>query len=90
MLGVIWGWNIACHPGGGGGEWGGGRVIVLFVASCLNAALISFLSFRFQVGPTSVQITTPERHRVLGYSSILNDVYYASEVKGVSYLCYEK
>ncbi|KAJ7378700.1 Neurofibromin 1 [Desmophyllum pertusum] len=30
------------------------------------------------------QITTPERHRVLGYSSILNDVYYASEVKGAT------
>lgn len=41
-----------------------------------------------QVGPTSVQITTPERHRVLGYSSIVNDVYYASEVKGVSYCTY--
>lgn len=37
-----------------------------------------------KVGPTSVQITTPERHRVLGYSSILNDVYYASEVKGAT------
>jgi len=36
-----------------------------------------------KIGPTSVQITTPERHRVLGYSSILNDVYYASEIKGV-------
>ena len=33
-----------------------------------------------------MQITTPERHRVLGYSSILNDVYYASEVKGVSWI----
>ena len=27
---------------------------------------------------------------MLGYSSILNDVYYASEVKGVSYLNYKK
>ncbi|XP_015765754.1 PREDICTED: neurofibromin-like [Acropora digitifera] len=37
-----------------------------------------------KVGPTSVQITTPERHKVLGYSSILNDVYYASEIKGAT------
>lgn len=37
-----------------------------------------------KIGPTSVQITTPERHKVLGYSSILNDVYYASEIKGAT------
>jgi hypothetical protein len=34
----------------------------------------------------SVQITTPERHKVLGYSTTLNDVYYASEVKEVCLL----
>ncbi|XP_048582480.1 neurofibromin-like isoform X2 [Nematostella vectensis] len=37
---------------------------------------------QLRIGPMSVQITTPERHKVLGYSTILNDVYYASEVKG--------
>ncbi|KAK3754965.1 hypothetical protein QZH41_017349 [Actinostola sp. cb2023] len=36
---------------------------------------------QIKVGPMSVQITTHERHKVLGYSTILNDVYYASEVK---------
>ena len=69
---------------------GGGGVVILLVASCFKRRPNFSFFFRFQVGPTSVQITTPERHRVLGYSSILNDVYYASEVKGVNDLCYEK
>ena len=62
--------------------------IAIFIISdntlsfCLLMIMIKS-NHHLQVGPTSVQITTPERHRVLGYSSILNDVYYASEVKGV-------
>ncbi|KRX68358.1 Neurofibromin, partial [Trichinella sp. T9] len=36
-----------------------------------------------KVGPTSLQITTLDRQKVLGHNVILNDVYYASEIQEV-------
>ena len=34
----------------------------------------------------SVQLTTPDKHKILGYSTALNDVFYANEVIDVSNL----
>lgn len=40
----------------------------------------------FQIGPMSVQLTTPDKHKILGYSTALNDVFYANEVLDVRHL----
>ena len=41
------------------------------------------MKFFSKVGPNSVQIQASEKVKVLGYTCVVNDVYYASEIEQV-------
>lgn len=48
--------------------------------------MIPTLYFLFQIGPNCIQIQTTEKHKVLGYSFHIKDIFLPNEIEDVSYM----